>query len=498
MFLFLSLILFFSTYLFFRRNKIFIRKVQAKKYPPGPKKLPLIGNLHQMGNLLPHQSFQQLSEKYGPIMFLELGSIQTLVVSSADLAKEIFKTHDVIFSGRPALYAAKKFSYNCASVSFTPYGDHWREIRKIMIMELLSAKRVQTFVAIRDEEVGVLLQTIARSSRSRSSVNLSDLLISLANNIVCLVAFGKKFENGESRFSEMLHETQDLLGGFCMADFFPWLSWLNKWNGLEMRVEKCFKELDNLYDKVIEEHLDPKRPNKAEHEDVVDILLQVQKDPRQAIALNNDQIKGVLTDIFIAGSDSSAAALEWIMAELIKNPSVMKKAQEEVREVAKGKGKVLEKDLSKLNYLKLVIKEGLRFHPPVPLLVPRETTESCIIDGWQVPSKTRVFFNAKAIGRDPKSWEDPNEFRPERFLDSSVDLKGQHFEFLPFGAGRRGCPGINFAMLLIELALANLLCRFDWELPHGVKREDLDMEEAFGLTMHKRIPLCLDATIVDQ
>ncbi|EXB94453.1 Cytochrome P450 71A9 [Morus notabilis] len=426
-------------------------------------------------------------------MFLQLGSIPTLVICSADSAKEIFKTHDVVFSGRPVLYAAKKFSYNCASVSFAPYGEYWREIRKIMILELLSAKRVKTFQAVRDEEVAVLLQIVARNS----SVNLSELALSFSNNIICRVAFGKKFENGNTRFLEMLHETQGLLGGFCMADFFPWLGWLNKLNGLEMRLEKCFRELDNFYDKVIEEHLDPKRP-KAEHEDVVDVLLQVQRDPSQAITINNDQIKGVLTDIFIAGSDTTATALVWIMADLIKNPSVMKRAQEEVREVSKGKGKVLERDLSKLNYLKLVIKEGLRLHPPAPLLVPRETTQSCIIEGCQVPPKTRVFVNAKVIGRDPKYWEDPNEFRPERFLDSSVDFKGQnYFELLPFGAGRRGCPGINFGVVLIELALANLLCRFDWQLPHGVKREDLDMEEAFGLTMHKKIPLCLDATIVD-
>lgn len=266
-----------------------MRKVQAKKYPPGPRKLPLIGNLHQVGNL-PHRSLEQLSKKYGPIMFLQLGSIPTLVISSADSAKEIFKTHDVVFSGRPVLYAAKKFSYNCAAVSFAPYGEYWREIRKIMILELLSAQRVKTFQAVRDEEVGVLLQIVARNS----SVNLSELALSFSNNIICRVAFGKKFENGNARFLEMLHETQGLLGGFCMADFFPWLGWLNKLNGLEMRLEKCFRELDNFYDKVIEEHLDPKRP-KAEHEDVVDVLLQVQKDPSQAITINNDQIKGVLT-----------------------------------------------------------------------------------------------------------------------------------------------------------------------------------------------------------
>ena len=185
------------------------------------------------------------------------------------------------------------------------------------------------------------------------------------------------------------------------------------------------------------------------------------------------------------------------MSELIKNPEAMKRAQEEVREVAKGKGMVDERELSKLSYLKLVIKEGLRLYPPSPLLVPRETMEFCRVKGYNIPSGTMVFVNARQIGRDSKYWDNPNQFWPERFLESSVDFRGKHFELLPFGAGRRGCPGVNLGVVLIELALANLLCYFDWELPDGMKREDLDMEEAYGLTMHKKIPLCLVAKPVD-
>ncbi|PON72339.1 Cytochrome P450, E-class, group I [Parasponia andersonii] len=507
--LFLYLIPFISIPLYFLKLRKTINSQAKLKLPPGPIKLPLIGNLHQLvpGNSLPHQSLGRLSHQYGPIMLLQLGSIPTLVVSSAEMAKEIFKTHDVVFSGRPVLYAAKKLSYNCAAVSFAPYGDYWREIRKIVMLELLNSKIVQSFHAVREEEVKDLVKTISNSSSSSSStysfpiINLSGLALSLANNVLCRVAFRKKFngyddhENGKSRLREMLHETQDLLGGFCMADYFPWMTWLNKFNGLEVRLDKCFRELDSFYDEVIEEHLDPERPP-TEHEDVVDLLLRVQNDPNQAMKINNDQIKGVLTDIFIAGTDTTSATIVWIMAELIKNPAAMRRAQEEVREVAKGRGKVEECELSKLNYLKLVIKEGFRLHPPAPLLVPRETTEFCRVRGYDVPSGTRVFVNAREIGRDSKYWDNPDEFRPERFLESSVDYRGQHFELLPFGAGRRGCPGINFGVVLIELALANLLCSFDWVLPHGMRSEDLDMEEASGLTVHKKIPLCLVAKLV--
>ncbi|KAM1340010.1 hypothetical protein ACFX15_038215 [Malus domestica] len=467
---------------------------QARRLPPGPRRLPLIGNLHKLSDGgLPHHVLERLAAKYGDLMFLQLGSVSTLVVSSSHMAREIFKTHDLIFSGRPALYIPKKLSYDCVNLTFAPYGDYWREVRKIVIFELLSAKRVQVFQSVRDEEVGLMLESIAHS---KGPVNISELTLFLANNVVSRSAFGKKYDDGgevgKSRIHELLEETRTLLGGYCVSDFLPWISWLNKFNGLDQKLEKCFKGLDNLYDRVIEEHLDPKRP-KPEHEDLVDVLLRVQNDPSQTIALTNDQIKGVLTDMFIAGTDTTSATLVWTMAELIMNPRILRKAQDEVREVLKGKQKVEETDLSELVYLKLVLKESFRLHPPAPLLLPRETLESCTIEGYEIPANTMVFVLAKMIGSDPKCWENPKEFLPERFMDSSVDYKGNHFELLPFGAGRRGCPGMNFAAKLIELALANLLYCFDWELPHRVRREDVDMEEAAGLTVAKKVPLFLAA-----
>ncbi|MED6193675.1 hypothetical protein PIB30_021816 [Stylosanthes scabra] len=476
------------------------RKSDLKRnnLPPGPWRLPFIGNLHQVGEL-PHRSLQQLSSIHGPLMFLKLGSVPTLVVSSAEIAKEIFKNHDFAFSGRPKLYAANRLGYNGSAITFTPYGDYWKEIRKIMMLELLSAKRVQSFQAVRLEEVQNLIHSIALSSGT--PVNLSQLTLSLTNNVVCRIAFGTRFGGPSSKFYEVVRETQELLGGFCLADFFPWLWWLNKFNGYESRLEKNFKELDNFYDKVIEDHAahndDSKRLGAMEQhdEDLVHVLLQLQKDSNQAIALNDVKIKGVLTDIFIAGTDTASATMIWTMSELVKNPDKMEIAQKEVRELVllkEKKGMVEESDLPMLPYLKSVVKEALRIHPPAPLLVPRETIQTCTIKGYEVPSGTRVFINAKAIAMDPTCWENPNEFTPERFLCSPVDyFKGQHVEMLPFGAGRRGCPGVNFAMPLIELSLANLLLCFDWKLPNGMRRDEVDMQEAIGLTMHKKSPLCL-------
>ncbi|OWM65454.1 hypothetical protein CDL15_Pgr009044 [Punica granatum] len=476
--------------LFIARSKRTTRR--PGNLPPGPWKLPLIGNLHQLGPL-PHHSLARLSRKYGPIMFLQFGSIPTLVISSDEMAQEVFKTHDRAFSGRPAFFAARKLTYNCSDVSFGPYGDTWKALRKIVVLELLSTKRVQSFQSVRDEEIALMLDTIHHSS-SAGPINLSEVTMVLSNNVVCRATFGKRFytegDGRTSKFYETTREIQNVLGGFCVADLFPRLDWFNKLNGLKGKIEKNFRQLDLLYDEVIEEHKDPRRP-KPEHEDLVDVLLRLQKDPNQEIRLTDDNIKGTLTDMFNAGTDTSSATLVWTMAELIKNPSVLKKVTEEVREAVKGKPKVEETDLPSLTYLRSVIKEGLRLHPPVPLLVPRETIESCKIMGYEIPAKTTVFVNALAIATDPKIWESPMEFRPERFLNSSVDFRGTDFQFLPFGAGRRGCPGISFGVVLIELALANLLSQFEWSLPEGI---DLDMEEVSGLTTHKKTPLCLIAT----
>jgi cytochrome P450 len=193
-----------------------------------------------------------------------------------------------------------------------------------------------------------------------------------------------------------------------------------------------------------------------------------------------------IQDVFIAGSETSASTINWTMAEMMKDPRVLKKAQTEVRVIFRKRGKVDESCIDELKYLKAIIKEVLRLHPPGPLLIPRESGQACEIDGYHIPIKSRVIINAWAIGMDPKYWTDPDKFYPERFIDSSVDFKGTNFEYIPFGAGRRICPGMNYGMANVELALALLLYHFDWKLPNGMKNEDLDMTELFGAAVVRK------------
>jgi cytochrome P450 len=202
--------------------------------------------------------------------------------------------------------------------------------------------------------------------------------------------------------------------------------------------------------------------------------------------------------MFAGGTDTTYTVLEWAMAELFRNETVMRKLQDEVRTVVGNKTHVTEEDLVNMNYLKAVIKETLRLHVPIPLLVPRKSMEDVKLNGYDIAAGTQVMINAWAIARDPSSWDEPLEFKPERFMNSSIDFKGLNFELIPFGAGRRGCPGVLFAISVNELVLANLVYQFDWKLPDGVAGRDLDMSETFGLTLHRKYPLLAVATKYDR
>ncbi|KAL2346968.1 hypothetical protein Fmac_000968 [Flemingia macrophylla] len=491
----LLFLLFVSFFIVLLMKFLLIDKLRKKSsnLPPSPPTIPIIGNLHQL-RTSPHLALQRLTQKYGPIIFLQLGQIPTVVVSSARLAKEVLKTHDLALCSRPQLFSAKYLFYNCTDIAFSPYGAYWRHIRKICILELLSAKRVQSYESVREEEVARLVHRIKGSYPG--TADLSMMLGLYANDVLCRVAFGREFSEGgdyqRHGFQKMLDEYQELLGGFSVGDFFPALDFLHSLTGAKSRLQDTSGRFDQLFDQILNEHMSANKVE--EHKDLVDVLLEVQKNHSDEMPLTTDNIKAIILDMFAAGTDTTFITLDWAMTELLMNPRVMEKAQKEVRSILGERRFVGESDLRKLDYMRAVLKEIFRFHPAVPVLVPRESIEDVVIEGYRIPAKTRFFVNAWAIGRDPESWEDPNEFKPERFLGSDIDYRGQDFELIPFGAGRRGCPGITFAIAVVELALAQLLYSFDWKLPLGITPEDLDLTEVFGISMHRREHLHVVAT----
>ncbi|KAF3437755.1 hypothetical protein FNV43_RR20511 [Rhamnella rubrinervis] len=485
-------------------TKWFFTAPTQRNSPPSPPTFPVVGNLHQVG-LYPHRSLQKLAHQYGPLMLLHFGSRPVLVVSSSDAAREIMKTHDLIFLSRPKFSVGHRLLYNGRDMTMSPYGEYWKQLRSVCALQLLSNKRVQSFRAVREEEVALLVDNIKRSSNSSSSpVNLSDMFALLTNDVICRIAFGKKYSGDEKgkRFKELISELMELLGGFHVGDYIPWLGWVHYVNGLDAQVDKVAIEFDRFLDGVVEEHANTSNDKEKrcdqdggeDKKDFVDVLLEIQSDQMAGYSLDRESIKAIILNMFVGGTDTTYTVLEWAMAELLRHPRVMNKLEDEVMETGKGKPSITENDLDKMHYLKAVIKETLRLYPPVPLLLPRESTQNVSIKGYDIAAETMVITNAWAIGRDPKLWDKPEEFQPERFLDSGIDVKGQSFGFIPFGSGRRGCPGTLFAMVIDELSLANVVHKFDWSLPDGVRAQDLDMTECIGATIHRKAPLLAVAT----
>nr|ACM69384.1 putative ferulate 5-hydroxylase [Phyllostachys praecox] len=468
------------------------------RMPPGPWKLPVIGSMHHLVNVLPHRALKDMADVHGPLMMLQLGETPLVVASSKETAREVLKTHDTNFATRPKLLAGEIVGYEWADILFSPSGDYWRKLRQLCAAEILSPKRVLSFRHIREEEVMMRVEEV-RAAGPSTPVNLSVMFHTLTNSIVSRAAFGKKRKNAPE-FLAAIKAGVGLSSGFNIPDLFPtWTAVLATVTGMKRSLQDIHRTVDSILEDIIEERKgvrDEKIKSGADNveENLVDVLITLQEKGGFGFHLDNSRIKAIILDMFAGGTGTSASALEWGMSELMRNPEVMKKLQGQIREAFRGKAVVTEGDLqtSNLRYLKLVIKEALRLHPPAPLLVPRESIDVCELDGYTIPAKSRVIINAWAIGRDPRYWDDAEEFKPERFEEGTVDFMGSSYEFIPFGSGRRMCPGFNYGLASMELALVGLLYHFDWSLPEGVA--ELDMAEAPGLGVRRRSPLLLCAT----
>ncbi|CAN1306191.1 Desmethyl-deoxy-podophyllotoxin synthase [Linum perenne] len=473
---------------------LLLKSRRNNSFPPGPPTLPLIGNLHQlMGPTLPHHTLATLSAKYGPIMRLHLGECFAVVISSPEAAKEVLRTKELSFPQRAEVLAVEIMSYDHSSLVFAPYGDYWRRLRKICVSELLSPKRVSSFRSIREEEVNDLVSSISDAAiggGGGGAVNLSEMIFLATNNVTSRAAFGKRCrDSGE--FLTLLQQVIKIAGGFSLPDLYPSLKFLRRMTGIESELKRIHGGIDRILEDIVKEHL--VRAGRVNgQEDLLDILIKLQGSGELDLKLTANHLKAITLDVFSAGSETSATTMEWAMAELINNPTSMGKAQTELRQAFKANPNIEETDLHHHNlpYLRAIIKETLRLHPPGPLL-PRESVEPCKVGGYQIPPRAKILINAYAIGRDPMIWSEPHCFRPERFVGSTVDFVGSNFELIPFGGGRRICPGISFATANIELALAKMLYHFDWSLPKGVMAGEVDMSENIGITARKKDHLYL-------
>ncbi|KAB2030101.1 hypothetical protein ERO13_D05G201266v2 [Gossypium hirsutum] len=447
----------------------------GKAAPVAAGAWPIIGYLPLLGGpKAPHETLGDLGEKYGPAYMIRIGVHPALVVNSSDVAKEIFTTNDLHVSSRSEFAAAKHLGYNYAMFGFSPYGQYWREMRKITMVEVLSNHRIdqlkKVFVSEIEGSMKLLYNTWAekKDGSGKVLVEMKKHFSDLTLNVVLRTVAGRRV--------------------VMLGDAVPFLRWLDI-GGYEKRMKITAKELDEISGGWLDDHRKGGHwdENKKE-KDFMDVMNSVLKGASLA-GYDADTInKATSLNMILAGSDTTTVTLVWCLSLMLNNPPILKKAQEELDTHISKDRFVNETDIGKLVYIQAIIKETFRMYPPAPLSAPRELNESCSIGGYNIPKGTRLIINLHKIQRDPKKWPEPLKFKPERFLTThkDVDVKGQHFELMPFGSGRRSCPGTSFALHMLYLTVSNFLHAFDFSIPsYGL----IDMTGTVGLTNMKSTPL---------
>ncbi|XP_021748899.1 cytochrome P450 76AD1-like [Chenopodium quinoa] len=477
-------------YLFKHFNSSKLTSNNNSRLPPGPKPVPILGNLPHLGDS-PHRYLANLAKTYGPLISVKFGSITTIVVSSSTVAKEMFQKHDLTLSTRHVSAAVRSNGHDKFSVAWLPVCAKWRTLRKISALQLFSTQRLDASQALRQEKVSKLMEYVKECSKSGEAIDVGGVAFTTSLNLLSNTFFSFDLASYNSsdtgEFKELVWKIMEEIGKPNLVDCFPMLRFLSVFS-VNCNLMGYGNKLNEVFVDIINKRLESFGVSgNNDGGDVLDTLIKIMKENESELSL--DDIKHLLMDFFTAGTDTTSSTLEWAMTELLHSPEKMAKAQAELKQVLGENRIVGESDISKLPYLQAIVKETLRMHPPTVFLLPRKATSDVELYGYVVPKNAQVFVNLWAISRDPNHWVNPDLFSPERFLEREIDMKGQDFGLIPFGAGRRICPGDTLAFRMLNLMLGNLLHAFDWKVGDGLIPEDLDMTDKFGITIQKAIPL---------
>ncbi|KAF7082007.1 hypothetical protein CFC21_085896 [Triticum aestivum] len=471
--------------------------------PPGPRGWPVLGNLPQLGGKT-HRTLHEMTRLYGPMLRLRFGSSLVVVAGSADVAKQFLRTHDAKFSSRPPNSGGEHMAYNYQDVVFAPYGPRWRAMRKVCAVNLFSSRALDDLRGFREREAALMVRCLADSAATGGAVALAKAANVCTTNALSRATVGLRVfatagsELGAEDFNEIVLKLIEVGGVLNVGDFVPALRWLDP-QGVVAKMKKLHRRFDDMMNRIIAERRAGAIATKAGEEGGKDLLClllaMVQEDKSLTGGSEEDRmtdtdVKALILNLFVAGTDTTSITVEWAMAELIRHPDILKQAQKELDAVIGRDRLVLESDLPRLNFLNAIIKETFRLHPSTPLSLPRMATEECEVAGYRIPKGTELLVNVWGIARDPALWTDPLEFRPARFLPggshADIDIKGGDFGLIPFGAGRRICAGLSWGIRMVAVTTATLVHSFDWELPAG---QMPDMEETFSLLLQLAVPL---------
>ncbi|CAN1131098.1 Cytochrome P450 CYP82J17 [Linum perenne] len=489
-------------------NKNKVRRPQIPEIPGG---LPVIGHLHLLrGKDVLCRQLGALADKYGSMYTIRLGSHPTVIISDYEAMKECFTDNDVALAARPQSSQGRILGKNYSVFGFASYGMYWRNVKKLMMTELLTLARIKALRHVQVKEVDKLVRDLYTRCSSnnkddhdqQSVVVMSDWLQNFAVNIITTMIAGKRYfedlsdmdgvvDEGGRPVGEMIREYMALNGSMVLSDFIPIYRWFDQW-GILRTMKRVSKEFDVVVNGWIEEHK-VKRikmgADKVLDEDFIDVMLSVVNDNFDPSSEFDKEtsVKSTATTLVIAATDTTAGTLTWILSNLINKRSTLEKAQKEMDEKVGRDRVVQDSDLDNLPYLQAIVRETLRLYAG-PTTVPRVVREDITIQGYYVPKGTRFTANLWKLHRNPQVFPNPDEFIPERFYEKQVtaDIYGRSFEYLPFGTGRRSCPGMHFAMQVVLLSAARLIQAFDFGMPFD---QTVDLTEANSTTLSKKTPL---------
>ncbi|XP_048441168.1 cytochrome P450 78A5-like [Pyrus x bretschneideri] len=464
-------------------------KVRAFRAIPGPTGYPFIGSLTVFTGLTRHRVLAKMAKSFKAesLMSFSVGLTRFVIASHPETAKEMLNS--TAFANRPVNETAYELLFHRA-MGFAPYGDYWRNLRRIAATHLFSPKRVVGSEVFRREIGMKMVEELKRLMTENGEVHVKRVLHFGSLNNVMMTVFGRCYEfdkGGDGLELEgLVTEGYELLGVFNWSNHFPFLGWLDL-QGVRKRSRNLVLKVNVFVGKIIEEHrLERVKGDNFEKEkvgDFVDVLLDLEEDDK----LSDSDMIAVLWEMIFRGTDTVAILLEWILARMVLHPEIQSKAQSEIDAVVGSTRTVQGSDIPNLPYLQAIVKECLRVHPPGPLLSwARIAIHDVYVGDNFVPAGTSAMVNMWAITHDDKVWTEPEKFSPERFMAEDVSIMGTDLRLAPFGSGRRVCPGKALGLATVQLWLAQLLQNFTWVASENC---DVDLSECLKLSMEMKSPL---------
>ncbi|KAJ9539452.1 LOW QUALITY PROTEIN: hypothetical protein OSB04_032185 [Centaurea solstitialis] len=470
------------------------------RLPPGPYPFPIIGNLLKLGDK-PHHSFATLSKRYGPLMSLKLGNRTTIanfptVVSSPNIAKEFFQTHDREFSSRSVPATGQFVDHHKYSMVWLPVGKQWRRLRRISKEYLFSLQCLDGSEGLRAEKMQELVNHVNQCCAHEKEVHISAIAFTTTLNILSNFIFSTDFAQyvtSSQEFMEVVSALMDAAAKPNLADFFPILKSLDL-QGL-LRRSNVGMAMGRVWDGIIDQRLQTRSSSSSydnditlsTNNDVLDLLLNLQMKDKCEFSRND--MRNLFLELIQHQTHSNG---QWSSFFVTQKNETRSEVVEHMRNIIETyKNRI---SLDSHIYLQAVIKETLRLHPPAPLLVPHQAIQDVEFQGFVIPKNAEILCNVWGMGRDPDVWRDPELFIPERFLNVGIEYKGQDFNLIPFGAGRRICPGLNIAHRILHTMLGSLIHKFDRKFKGNMRPQDMDMEEKFGIVLQRKVPLMVIPT----